>query len=917
MMFTMAVSASPYKDVADDASYAEAVTVLNALSLMIGDDEGNFNPDQTITRAEAATVVVRAKGLGDAAAGAVGATAFTDVPADHWASGFINIATQSGIVAGYGDGTFGPSDPVTYEQMVKLIVAALGYTPKAEVNGGYPTGYLVIASQKNITKGATGNAGDPAPRKTVARLAYNALDVNKMEQTVFVKGAEEFEEVDDTLLDDLGIDKYEGVITSTYATKSTVKSDDESITMRYYSFNGVKDDDTVTFDSYGKTNAADLLGYYVTAYAEDDDDTDDYTILAIAPKSGKNDVVEIDYSQVDAYEVNKDGKFKSIDYVINQTDKNAITLDIVGDALLFYNGKVDATRAQRFITTAVDEEVANPGRIKFVSNGVNGDDYNYIFVTAYTKDYLVDEVNAARKTVYDKDGNKVDFDKDDVIYTIYKDGEIASFDDIEEGDVITLAESYDKDLVTIYVSSNSVTGTVTEATSDADTYYRIDGSLYRKASEGPSVKVGDEGTFYLNVDNRIVSKDAKTGTSAGFYAYVINAAIDDSLNGNKIEIKYLTEDGKWNTDYLATNITLYVGDYDGRIDKVAEEGIEGFIDVDGGDVEVTQQLVKFSKNSSGDINRVYLAASKDDDNFSLDKSGELTYKASNKKLGNNVFVEDDTIVISVPEAGKETTDEDDYTISTVKSIFSDDKEYVVNVYDMDDDYPAIIVVYGAETIIDPTTRLFVLTSVAKGRNENDVEVAKFYGYQEGESVSAEASEDGIDYYDINGKKMVDEDGKPISVTLKAGDVIIFGLDGTKAIDKIQVLFQASKAKTTDALYENEDDLDDDDLVENFYGVAVKKASGGKLTVDLKDTEMEDDNILTLKGNYNVYEVNVRNNNTTPVVSLSDYASIDVARSVDKGDSIDKVFVREYDGDVVDVVVYTYTADKDYSYTGIE
>jgi len=379
MMFTMAVSATPFEDVDDNASYAEAVTILNALKIMIGDDQGNFNPDKTITRAEATAVIVRAKGLEDAAAGAKGATPFKDVAADHWASGYINIAAQSEIVNGYGDGNFGPEDPVTYDQIVKLIVAALGYTPKAIVNGGYPTGYLVIASQQGITKGATGNAGDPAPRKTVARLIFNALDVNMMEQTVFVKGEERYEEVDKTLLDLLGIDKYEGIITNSYATKATVKSDDRSLDMDAYYVNGEKytTPDPTKFDSVGTTNAADYVGYYATVYAKDDDATNDYTILAVAPKSGRNDVVEIDYTQVDR--IKWDGNdIDAVDYTINPTDKNAITLDVAYGASFYYNGKNDDyDSAIDFIEAAVDDDEIKPGKIKFV------------FVTEYNESDVV------------------------------------------------------------------------------------------------------------------------------------------------------------------------------------------------------------------------------------------------------------------------------------------------------------------------------------------------------------------------------------------------------------------------------------------------------------------------------------------------------------------------------------------------
>lgn len=908
MMFTMAVSASSFKDVADDASYAEAVTILNALGLMIGDDEGNFNPDQSITRAEAATVIVRAKGLDGAAAGAVGATAFTDVPADHWASGYINIATQSGIVAGYGDGTFGPSNPVTYEQMVKLIVAALGYTPKAEANGGYPTGYLVIASQKNITKGATGNAGDPAPRKTVARLIYNALDVNMMEQTVFTKGSEEYQECkpERYLLHDLGISKYEGRITNTYA--SLGKTDSEEITMEYDKAINSDESSPVTFDSFGKTDAADYLGYYVTVYSEIDDDTDDDTILAIAPKSGKNDVIELDYSQVETVDLDANGKIESIDYVINQNDSNEQTLDLADSVKYYYNGKSDSDSAVKFIKN-IDTANEKPGKIKFVSNN-GSDDYNVVFVTEYTSDLLVSEVNASRMTVFDKDGNKIDFDKEDVVYTIYKDGEVATFDDIAVGDVLTQAKSSDGKLVSVFVSTKSVTGTVTEETSDDDPYYRIDGGLYRVADQGPSVKVGDNGTFYLNVDDRIVSKDATAGKAGGTYAYVIQAKKDeDGLNGDKVQIKYLTTDGKWETNYLASKLIVHEGDTDYDAIDPAKETNPAFsklYDKDNDKIE-EQQLIKFSTNSAGEIKNIYIAANgSDDDNFSLDRTdNKAYYKADNQKLGTKIFVEDNTIVFNVPDkADPETFDEKDFTASNARATFSDDVDYDIAAYDIDEDYPAIIIAYGAKTEIDAATRVLVLTSVATGRNDNDEKVTKFYGYQEGQSVSANASEDGIDYFDVN--------GQPIAAPeLKAGDAVIFSLDGAGDIDKIQVLFQASKAKTTVASYENVDAFAKGADIENFFGVAVKKASGGKLTVDLKGTAKEKDNIIPVKGSYNVYEVNV--NRSTPVVSVSDYASIDVARSVDKGESIDKVYVRQYDGDVYDIVVYTYTADADYEY----
>ena len=108
-----------FTDVAEDSDVYTAVQTLSSLSILNGYEDGSFGPEKDITRAEFATVVCRALGLGNPAKGA---TQFADVPADHWAAGYINLAAGQGIVNGYGDGNFGPEDNVTYEQAIKIPV---------------------------------------------------------------------------------------------------------------------------------------------------------------------------------------------------------------------------------------------------------------------------------------------------------------------------------------------------------------------------------------------------------------------------------------------------------------------------------------------------------------------------------------------------------------------------------------------------------------------------------------------------------------------------------------------------------------------------------------------------------------------------------------------------------------------------
>lgn len=162
----------PFPDVAPDAPYAEAVAEIYQLGIMTGDNNGNFNPDSTISRAEAATVICRLMGAEDDALQAT-TSVFSDVPSSHWAAGYVTKAVELDIVDGYGEGVFGPSDPVTYEQMIKMLVCAWGFNEEAEAAGGWPDGYIGIARDLRMLDEIEFDPKDPAPRKAIALMIYN------------------------------------------------------------------------------------------------------------------------------------------------------------------------------------------------------------------------------------------------------------------------------------------------------------------------------------------------------------------------------------------------------------------------------------------------------------------------------------------------------------------------------------------------------------------------------------------------------------------------------------------------------------------------------------------------------------------------------------------------------------------------
>lgn len=169
-LFTCSASAMSFPDVDDYLDYAAAVDYVSELGIMVGDDQGNFNPYKTVTRAEMATIVCRMLGETE---NLQNSTVFTDVPVGHWANAYVGKVAELGIVNGYGDGKFGPSDPVTYEQAVTMIIRAVGGEQEAQNMGGYPNGFLVVAKERGLVENIQATTGESISRSDIVLLLFN------------------------------------------------------------------------------------------------------------------------------------------------------------------------------------------------------------------------------------------------------------------------------------------------------------------------------------------------------------------------------------------------------------------------------------------------------------------------------------------------------------------------------------------------------------------------------------------------------------------------------------------------------------------------------------------------------------------------------------------------------------------------
>ena len=147
---------SPFVDVTKDAWYFEDVIYSYENNYLIGTSENppKFSPEMDVSRAQLVTILWRLDGEADAQS-----AAFTDVADDIWYTESVNWASANGIVLGYGDGTFGPEDTITREQVMLILnryADYKGWTTDAMIPDGVNFKYSTWAENSVLWAAANG-----------------------------------------------------------------------------------------------------------------------------------------------------------------------------------------------------------------------------------------------------------------------------------------------------------------------------------------------------------------------------------------------------------------------------------------------------------------------------------------------------------------------------------------------------------------------------------------------------------------------------------------------------------------------------------------------------------------------------------------------------------------------------------------
>ena len=178
-MMVVGSSAAGYPDVSEEENI-EAIEVLQSVGVMEGDNNGNFNPDDYVTREQMAVIMSKLLNLNYNYY--QGTNPFSDVPA--WAAPYVAACAANGITSGIGGGMYGAGQNVNAVQAALMMLKALGYFQyQADFDNDYVLATVKQATEIGMFAGIDSNAQAALTRNEVAQMALNALKADMVRFT--------------------------------------------------------------------------------------------------------------------------------------------------------------------------------------------------------------------------------------------------------------------------------------------------------------------------------------------------------------------------------------------------------------------------------------------------------------------------------------------------------------------------------------------------------------------------------------------------------------------------------------------------------------------------------------------------------------------------------------------------------------
>ena len=578
-MMVMGSSAASYTDVTSKEN-VEAIEVLKAVGVMTGDQNGKFNPNKQVTRAEMAVVMANLLDLKvEDFKGA--SLPFTDVP--EWAVPYVAACYADGITAGISATQYGSNNSVTTAQAALMMMKALGYFQYSRDFGSdWQVATVKQGSKIDLFDGIEAGASAAMTRNDVAQLTLNTLEATMVE----TDGSSTSITLPGGIVIDSGDTKYvDSVSSSLYAEAFADKNDEvdngkHTVQLGEKLYNGdlTKETDKVVDD----------FGAPATKWIYDGDTVGTYATKAAVKTYVKDfDADELKDLKDDDYDFSK-----ATIYVNGEKNVGGLT-SVETLAGREYTGTVIEMYANGDKAKEITHIVVKQAYLAQVTDkddeSISLDVYNPWLGGTKKADVTFDDDTKKSDDTYDKLSAK--YGEDDYLL-VYTKGAVADEAVLATADVKTVSGK----VATTKITADGYNG-----------YFTIDGTKYTLASgyNEVEIKAASEYNFYLDENGYVIGAElvkdaaatidevyyvdnvwAETSTVAGntgvqtYYAQLV--AMDGTVSQIELEARDKTNaddkltagttDPYTNADYAGKLVTISDKKWTGETYKVGSSG---------------------------------------------------------------------------------------------------------------------------------------------------------------------------------------------------------------------------------------------------------------------------------------------------------------------------------------------------------
>ena len=476
LCFVLTVSVLAFMPCYASADDNGIISLMSELEIMQGDPDGNLRLDETVSRAEFTKMVLNASEYKNSVAKNQATSTFKDVLYSHWASPYIRVAVNKGIVTGYSDSTFRPDNCVLYEEALNICLKLLGYTSE-DFGTSWPYGQIGLSENIGLLENVNLSAGDYLTRRDAMNIIYNMLNT-------YIKGTKEYyaSKINYTLYDD---------VTLIASANEDVSVGSDKV---YTSSGTFKVSKTFNYSDIGKKG---------TLVVKNNDEA-----VGFMPSEQVSSTHSL---------------YKILDGEIIVSDNGQLTsLDVGADLSVYY-------KSLKYTLSDIDD-IVNPGDIITVYKNKNGIyDYATVSSDGLTGPYIVNSaewfsnIGIQEDSIILRNGTKTDKDSIELYDVLYYSKQLKT------------VWAYSKKVTGIYESASPNIDNPSSVTISGVSY-KIEGtSAYVSLSSSGGCNIGDTVTVLIGRDGSSIAgvMGEKSQSSSTVYGYLIETGTKEYTSSDK------------------------------------------------------------------------------------------------------------------------------------------------------------------------------------------------------------------------------------------------------------------------------------------------------------------------------------------------------------------------------------------------